>query len=88
MAFTPDMLPLVGRLSKGISGRNGEGEWFAGGYNGHGMDKSWLTGEALVSMVVGKDVSAWFPSAYRITEERLKKMDLDHVLEMLGSAGT
>jgi len=40
MAFTADMLPLVGQLTEGISGRKGDGEWFAGGYNGHGMDKA------------------------------------------------
>jgi glycine/D-amino acid oxidase-like deaminating enzyme len=88
MAFTADGFPLVGRLTRGMSGREGEGEWFAGGYNGHGMDKSWLSGEALVSMIVGKDVSGWFPSEYRITEERLQAMDLDNVLAMLGSAGS
>jgi glycine/D-amino acid oxidase-like deaminating enzyme len=88
MAFTADGLPLVGRLTEGMSGRKGEGEWFAGGYNGHGMDKSWLTGEALVGMIVGKDVSGWFPSAYRITEKRLREMNLDNVLQMFGSAGS
>lgn len=88
MAFTADRLPLVGRLMESMSGRKGEGEWFAGGFNGHGMDKSWLTGEALVGMIVGRDVSGWFPSAYLITEERLKGMDLDNVIQMLGSAGS
>ena len=88
MGFTPDKLPLVGQLSRSMSGRKGDGEWFAGGYNGHGMDKAWLTGEALVGMVLGRDVSSWFPSSYCITEERLGRMDLDDVLEMLGSAGS
>lgn len=87
MAFTSDMLPLVGRLTEGMSGRNGLGEWIAGGYNGHGMDKAWLTGEALVKMVVGEDVSGWFPSAYCIMEERLKRMDMNNVIELLGGAG-
>lgn len=87
MGFTPDGLPLVGKLTRGMSGRAGDGEWLAGGYNGHGMDKSWLTGEALVDMIVGKDVSAWFPSAYLIDEDRLARMDLDDVLAMLGQAG-
>ena len=88
MAFTADMLPLVGQLTRSMSGRIGDGEWFAGGFNGHGMDKAWLTGEALVRMVVGEDVSEWFPSAYYITEERLQKMDCNNVIEMLGSAGS
>ena len=88
MAFTADGMPLVGRVSERISERKGDREWIAGGYNGHGMDKAWLTGEALVGMIVGRDVSGWFPSAYAITEERLEEMDCDNVIQMLGSAGS
>lgn len=88
MAFTSDSLPLVGRLTESMSGRNGTGEWFVGGYCGHGMDKAWLTGEAVVGMIAGRDVTGWFPTAYYITEERLKRMDFGDVLDMLGSAGS
>ena len=88
MAFTADQLPLVGHLTPVVSQRKGDGEWFAGGFNGHGMDKAWLTGEALVKMIVGEDVSEWFPSSYLITEERLGGMDCRNMIEMLGSAGS
>jgi glycine/D-amino acid oxidase-like deaminating enzyme len=86
MAFTADGLPLVGRLTGSMTGRNGDGEWFAGGYNGHGMDKAWLSGEALVGMVLGKELPG-FPQAYCISEERLMRMDLENVLQLFGSAG-
>jgi glycine/D-amino acid oxidase-like deaminating enzyme len=86
MAFTADGLPLVGKLTESMTGRNGDGEWFAGGYNGHGMDKAWLSGESLVGMVLGKELRG-FPKAYCISEERLMRMDLENVLQLFGSAG-
>ncbi|RSL52727.1 hypothetical protein CEP53_007993 [Fusarium sp. AF-6] len=70
---TSDGIPLVGRLTKDLSGRDGEGEWFAGGYNGYGMDKAWMTGEALSSMITRNVVPDWFPKAFLMTEERLQR---------------
>lgn len=78
MGMTADGLPLVGRLPGSATGRGtgrggqGEGqEWIAAGFQGYGMDKCWLTGEALVDMMAGRDVGGWFPSAYVVTEERI-----------------
>ena len=88
MAFTADMMPLVGKLTQSMTSRNGDGEWFAGGFNGHGMDKAWLIGETLVKTIVEEDVSTWFPRSYRITEDRLAKMDSVNVIDMLGGAGS
>lgn len=56
MAFTADGLPLVGRLPASLTSRLGDGEWFAGGYNGHGMDKGWLCGDAIARMAMGEAV--------------------------------
>ncbi|KAL1981973.1 hypothetical protein VTN96DRAFT_1939 [Rasamsonia emersonii] len=70
MGFTGDGMPVVGRLDDSMTKRGGDGEWIAAGFNGYGMDKCWLTGEAVAGMVVGRDVSSWFPSAYLVDEER------------------
>ena len=80
IAFTSDGFPLVGRSTESMSGRTVNGEWFAGCYCEHGMDKSWLTGEALVDMIIRKDVSSWLPSLYFLSEERLNNMKLDDAL--------
>ncbi|KAJ4245541.1 hypothetical protein NW762_014050 [Fusarium torreyae] len=70
---TSDGLPLVGKLPKSLSGRDGQGEWIAGGYSGYGMDKAWMTGEALSSMILGKGTPDWLPKAFLITEGRLER---------------
>ncbi|UPK90176.1 hypothetical protein LCI18_001111 [Fusarium solani-melongenae] len=70
---TSDGIPLVGRLTKDMSGRDGDGEWFAGGYSGYGMDKAWMTGEALCSMITRDVVPDWLPKAFLMTEERLQR---------------
>lgn len=75
---TPDGLPLVGRLPDSLTGRSGStGEWFAGGYSGYGMDKAWLSGEALVKMIGGEGVPDWLPKCFLINEERIKKLSLE-----------
>ncbi|KAF5705120.1 gamma-glutamylputrescine oxidoreductase [Fusarium globosum] len=70
---TSDGLPLVGKLPKSVSGRDGDGEWIAGGYSGYGMDKAWMTGEAIASMITGKGVPDWLPKAFLLTEQRLER---------------
>lgn len=71
---TADGLPIVGRVPGSIAGPEaGDGQWIAAGFNGYGMDKCWLTGEALVKMMLGEDVSGWFPRAFLVTEDRLKQ---------------
>lgn len=71
---TADGLPIVGQVPASIAGPDGgDGQWIAAGFNGYGMDKCWLTGEALVKMMLGEDVSAWFPQAFLVTEERLRE---------------
>ncbi|KAF4822791.1 Gamma-glutamylputrescine oxidoreductase [Colletotrichum tropicale] len=71
---TADGLPIVGQIPGSLlETPSDDGQWMACGFNGYGMDKCWLTGEALVKMMLGEDVSDWFPQAYMVTEERLQK---------------
>ncbi|KAF5537000.1 gamma-glutamylputrescine oxidoreductase [Fusarium mexicanum] len=69
---TSDGLLLVGKLPKSVSGRDGDGEWIAGGYSGYGMDKAWMTGEAVASMITGKGIPEWLPKAFLLTDQRLE----------------
>lgn len=71
MGFSFDGLPLVGRLSSDLSGRIGNGEWIAAGFNGYGMANCLMSGEGLTLMMLGKNVSHWLPSAYGTGEKRL-----------------
>ncbi|KAK7415671.1 hypothetical protein QQX98_005703 [Neonectria punicea] len=79
---TADGLPLVGRVPASIIGSSGDNEqWIAAGFNGYGMDKCWLTGEALVKMMLGEDVRAWFPECFLLTEKRLEEqLNIDQTL--------
>ncbi|RFN53481.1 FAD dependent oxidoreductase superfamily protein [Fusarium flagelliforme] len=70
---TADGLPIVGQAPACVTGSaHDNGQWIAAGFNGYGMDKCWLTGEALVKMMLGEDVSGWFPQCYLLTEDRLQ----------------
>lgn len=71
MGITPDGLPMVGNVPASITGRSSGEEWVAAAFNGYGMDKTWLSGEAVVAMMAGKGVPEWFPSAYVLSEQRL-----------------
>lgn len=92
MGFTADGLPVVGNLPYNLTGRTGNGEWIAAGFNGHGMDKCWLTGEAIARMVIGEQNVPGFPKAYLLSEDRVKswspekaaKTLMDHII--VGSA--
>lgn len=71
---TADGLPVVGQVPAIVTGNpDDDGQWMAAGFNGYGMDKCWLTGQALVKMMFGEDVSGWFPQCYLITETRLRE---------------
>lgn len=69
---TSDGLPMIGRLPDYLTGRPGsDGEWFAGGYSGYGMDKAWMSGEAAAKMIAGEGVPEWLPKCFLITEDRM-----------------
>lgn len=72
MGYSPDGLPLVGRLSSALTGRKGDGEWLAAAFNGYGMANSLMSGEGLALMVLDQDVSSWLPIAYGLGEKRLQ----------------
>lgn len=65
LGMTGDMLPLVGRLDEGLTGRKisnttkvGEhepGEWILAGFAGEGMVWAWLSGMALGIMMAGTE---------------------------------
>lgn len=67
---------MVGNLPTSITGRSSGQEWIAAAFNGYGMDKTWLSGEAMVAMMAGRDedVREWFPSAYVLSEQRLASL--------------
>lgn len=72
---TADGLPIAGRVPTSLTNTNDPADndqWIAAGFNGYGMDKCWLTGRALVGMMLGEDVSEWFPDAFLVSEERLR----------------
>ncbi|KAF5011311.1 hypothetical protein FDECE_2561 [Fusarium decemcellulare] len=77
MGFTADGLPLIGNLDSVTTGRAGAQEWIAAGFNGHGMDKCWLSGQAVARLALGEDTPSWFPESFLASEERLKSLTLD-----------
>lgn len=88
MGFTADGLPLVGRLPKEATQREGHGEWVAAGFNGYGMANAWLCGQHIADNLVGKEQVQPVPQAYKISSERLAGMNSDvaarHWMSALG----
>ncbi|KAF5722908.1 FAD dependent oxidoreductase superfamily [Fusarium mundagurra] len=83
MGFTADGMPIVGKLPQKLTGRSGSGEWIAAGFNGHGMDKCWLTGEAIARMVLGEADVPGFPKAYLLSDGRMKSWSPQGAAETL-----
>ncbi|THC92797.1 hypothetical protein EYZ11_007726 [Aspergillus tanneri] len=67
------MAPL-GKLPSSLTQRDSDSEWIAAAFNGYGMANCLLSGEALARMMVGEDVSSWFPEAYRISYRRFNNL--------------
>ncbi|KAK1828496.1 FAD dependent oxidoreductase [Podospora conica] len=70
MGFSPDGFPFVGE----VPGK--KGLWISASFQGHGMVLAWKSAQALVEMMEGRDdekLAAWFPSAFRVSEERMAK---------------
>ncbi|KAM0230017.1 hypothetical protein ACHAPO_009569 [Fusarium lateritium] len=92
MGFTADGMPLVGNLPPSLTGRAGNCEWIAAGFNGHGMDKCWLSGEAIAKMVLGEQDVAGFPKSYLLSDDRVRSWTSEQSAEtfmnhiMLGTA--
>ncbi|VUC31661.1 unnamed protein product [Clonostachys rosea] len=83
MCYTGDQLPFVGKLPQDATGRAGSGEWIAAGWNTYGMTNGLISGDALGKLILGEDISSWFPEAYAPTEKRLSgpKFQTDAVLK-------
>lgn len=71
MCYTGDHVPFVGRVTESMTGRKGQGEWIAAGWNTYGMTNGLLCAYGLARMILGEDVSGWFPDPYVVTEERI-----------------
>lgn len=72
MGFSADGLPLIGRVPSSVTERDGNGEWIAAAFNGYGMANCLMSGEALVSKILGENTSSWLPRAYELSEARLQ----------------
>ncbi|KXS93958.1 hypothetical protein AC579_7565 [Pseudocercospora musae] len=77
MGFTVDGLPLVGKLPKSMTTRDGDGEYGAAGYNGYGMPNAWLCGKHIANLILSKANDQPIPTAYELSDERLQKMDVE-----------
>jgi glycine/D-amino acid oxidase-like deaminating enzyme len=74
MGWTADGIPLVGKLPSSATGRVGQREWIAAGFNGYGMVNSWGSGKAIALMMLGEDIGDWFPASIEVTQKRLDEM--------------
>ncbi|KAI9731160.1 MAG: hypothetical protein M1834_005353 [Cirrosporium novae-zelandiae] len=91
MGYTPDLLPMVGKLDEKLTGRKSAGangrEWIAAGFCGHGMVYCWLSGKAVAEMLKGGEEACkdWFPlQQFACTQERLcPESDTEKVLRAL-----
>lgn len=80
LAFTADLLPLVGQLPDFITGSSSDSQatghqWIAAGFNGYGMPQCWGAGEAVAKLILGgnesrKEVFEWLPEVFEVTKER------------------
>ncbi|KAF7188272.1 putative oxidoreductase OrdL [Pseudocercospora fuligena] len=77
MGFTADGLPLVGKLPKTVTIRDGDGEYVAAGYNGYGMPNAWLCGKHIANLILGKANDPPIPTAYDLSDERLQNMEVE-----------
>lgn len=82
MGYSADGFPLVGE----VPGR--PGLWASCSFQGNGMVLCWMSAKALAAMMDGREaeeqLDSWFPSVFRISEERMAKRfdsSLGHRLE-------
>ncbi|SPJ74743.1 uncharacterized protein FTOL_04474 [Fusarium torulosum] len=81
MGYSSDGGAWVGQVSRSLLGNlvketNGEadvgGLWVAAGFTGHGMPVAARCGIAIAEMILGKEGGVEVPTAWRISEERIK----------------
>ncbi|KAJ5552468.1 hypothetical protein N7494_001846 [Penicillium frequentans] len=71
--MTSDHMPVVGRLSEKQTGRSGNGEWIAAGYNGGGMCMCWRMGEVMRKMIQEKEPPQWLPEVFLLSQQRMER---------------
>jgi glycine/D-amino acid oxidase-like deaminating enzyme len=72
MGYTADKLPLVSAVPGSVSGRGGNGEWIAAGFNGMGMCYAWGAGKATAKAILGQGMTDSVPKAFVLSDERLR----------------
>ena len=88
MGFTADFFPLVGRLPREATGREGDGEWISAGFNGYGMAIAWLCGKHVADKIFKRPDDRVLPEVYVVSAERLALMKCEdaikHWMEAMG----
>ncbi|KAI5456039.1 FAD dependent oxidoreductase [Mariannaea sp. PMI_226] len=70
MGFSIDGYPIVGRIPQGALDRSPGNEWIAAAYGGYGMVNSWLCGQTVAEMMLGRSVTTGMPERYYINSDR------------------
>ncbi|EUC41856.1 hypothetical protein COCMIDRAFT_105070 [Bipolaris oryzae ATCC 44560] len=85
MGATADGQPFVGEVPGKVGEVPGKkGVWVSAGFNGHGMVLCLKSAEALVSMIEGGGVPAWFPGSFLISKERMEKCRFRGRTDLIG----
>ncbi|KAJ5604674.1 hypothetical protein N7510_009828, partial [Penicillium lagena] len=79
MCNSLDTVPMVGKIPGEALLDREEGddkgaEWISAGYGGYGMVNAFLCGQSLAKMVLGRDVGGLLPDQYRISAERVRRL--------------
>ena len=86
MGLSADGRPWVGKLPYELTGRRAgsdDSEWIAAAFCGEGMVHCWQSGRAVGEMILGKDVTAWFPELLYPTVERFDRANVEDYIRML-----
>ncbi|KAH3663964.1 hypothetical protein OGAPHI_004678 [Ogataea philodendri] len=78
LGYTDDSFPYVGEMP------HEEGKFVIAGFHGHGMPRVLLSSKALAKAVLGKDKNLAIPSAFKLSEQRLKQTN-NRILQSLGT---
>lgn len=86
MGLSADGRPWVGKLPYELTGRregSDDSEWIAAAFCGEGMVHCWQSGRAVGEMILGIDVTAWFPDLLYPTVERFDRANVEDYIRML-----
>lgn len=85
MGFSADGMPWVGKLPDELTDRHAGldgSEWIAAAFCGEGMVHCWQSGRAVGEMILGKDITAWFPGLLYLTVERFDRAHAEDYIAM------